>query len=109
MAEWEAAIQSITLALWPESLRRAVWDYDSLYIVPWDELWNVPFAALPGLDGRAVVLEKTVSLLPSVQFLSREQDGSGIADDDICVIAYDSAASDGNELNLGPAPTAKCG
>ncbi len=103
LTEWEASLQAISEAIWPERLRAALCGYHNVYIVPWGELWNVPFAALPGLNDEPIVLEKTVSLLPSIQFLNGQRSNSGqITSGDVCIIAYDASSGGESQLSLGP-------
>lgn len=97
--KWETAMRSIATALWPERLREMLRDYGRLCIVPWDSLWNVPFAVLPGIDGQPVVLEKEITLLPGIRLLARESAAPAVTDIGTCIFAY---APDGdNQLNLG--------
>lgn len=91
LSVFDASLRRIAKAYWPEQLHAHLNDCESVYIVPWDELWKVPFAALPTPAGRPLILEKFVSLLPSIHLLDRAAAQSpGIGHEEITVVAYDS-------------------
>jgi hypothetical protein len=91
LSDFERALRAISDAYWPTELHNYLNGDEHLHIVPWGELWKVPFAALPDPDGKPLVLSKTISLLSSIYFL-RGIDASApvIAPEEITVFAYDA-------------------
>ncbi|MCP4662230.1 MAG: CHAT domain-containing protein, partial [bacterium] len=99
LARFESALQTIARAYWPAPLHELLADCRRIYVVPWDDLWRIPFAALPTPAGEPLVRDRTLALLPSIHSLENLSfRPPTIPQDQISVLAYDSTRGSPNAL-----------